>query len=180
MRLFISINLDDEVRGDIAAVSDELRRRSAKGTFTLPENLHITLAFLGESDQSQLESAIEVMNAVDCDAFELRLEGIGRFRKHGGGRGDIWWAGVRKSEELLRLQKELTTELRLAGFDLEKRSYKPHVTIGRQIILKDHIDPGGLIGVSVRQPVESIELMQSERIADRLTYTSLYTSTLSF
>jgi len=177
MRLFIAINFDAIVRGDLAAVSDELRRRSAGGVFALPENLHLTLAFLGECDHYQMSAACVAMDAVTFDSFELRIEGIGQFKRPNPRSGDIWWADVKKSEPLLRLQKDLARQLRDAGFDLEHRKYKPHVTLGRQITLSDRIAHGGLLGVSVSQQVEQLELMQSERIAGRLTYTPLHSIT---
>jgi len=180
MRLFIAINFDAAVRGDLAAVGDELRRRSIGGTFTLPENLHLTLAFLGESDQYQLSAARAAMDAVTFDPFELRIEGIGQFKRANPRSGDLWWAGVKKSEVLLQLQADLVRHLRDAGIELEHRKYKPHVTLGRQIVLNEKVAHGGLLGVSISQQVEQFQLMQSERIADRLTYTPLHTTTARY
>ncbi|MCL2526679.1 MAG: RNA 2',3'-cyclic phosphodiesterase [Coriobacteriia bacterium] len=171
MRLFVAINFSDEVRGDLAAVSDELRRRSQKGRFTLSENLHMTLAFLGECGPDQYEKAKSAINALTFYPFEIRIEGIDRFKRR---EGDIWWIGAKKNSELTHLQKELVAELRVLGFDIEKRPFIPHVTLGRQVRLKESMSPGGLIGVSVRQQVDSIELMRSERHAGRLGYTTLH------
>ena len=171
MRLFLSISLNDELRGDLAAVVDELRRRASEGRFTLPENLHLTLAFLGECDQYQLDVAISAMNELHFEPFDLRIEGMGTFKQRGG---DLWWAGVQKCDELMTLQRDLARELRQQGFELEQRKYKPHITLGRQIHLPQH-SQGGLIGVSAKQQVNSFELMQSDRIGNRLNYTTLYT-----
>ena len=171
MRLFIAINFDDEIRGDLAAVADELRRRSIKGTFTLPENLHLTLAFLGDCSPQQCHAAHMVLDQLIFDSFDMRIEGIDRFKNRSG---DIWWTGVRKNDELTNLQKTLLRELEYAGFELEKRKFRPHITLGRQIELKSHVPNGGLMGISVPQSVRSIQLMQSERIAERLTYTPLH------
>ena len=77
-------------------------------------------------------------------------------------------------DELMALQRDLARELRQQGFELEQRKYKPHITLGRQIHLP-YQSQGGLIGVSAKQQVNSFELMQSERIGNRLTYTTLYT-----
>jgi len=171
VRLFVAVNFDDEVRGDLTAVVDELRRRSSKGTFTRPGNLHLTLVFLGECDQRQMEAARAAMDAVAFEPFRLCVEGFGSFKRRDG---DVWWAGVARNESLSRLQADLIVQLRDVGFDLEGRKYKPHVTLGRRIVLDTSTGQGGLLGVSVSQPVHHIELMQSERIGGKLVYTPLY------
>ena len=167
MRLFIAININSETRSKLLALCDELQRKSARGRFSLPENLHLTLAFLGECDAMQTTAAKEAMEAVVFDPFDLVIERIGRF-KHGG--GDIWWAGVQENKSLLGLQKTLTSALRSKGFHLEKREYSPHITFGREIVtdvMPRSLEPFG-------ETVSRIDLMKSEHINGKLTYTSIY------
>jgi len=134
----------------------------------------LTLAFLEECNQQQKVAIQGAMDATSFDPFELRIEGVGCFKRSNPRSGDVWWAGVRKNESLLQLQADLVRQLRDAGFELERRKYKPHVTLGRQIIMNERFAHGGLLGVSILQRIHCFELMQSERIADRLTYTSLH------
>ena len=167
MRLFIAINFNDSTRSRLLALRDELRSHSERGNFSLPENLHLTLAFIGECNTAQTAAAKTAMGAVNFDPFDIQIERIGRFKRDGG---DIWWAGLHGSKLLLDLQRELTDKLIAAGFALEKRDYKPHITLGREVVIDTapwQIEPFG-------ETVTAIDLMKSERIAGKLTYTAIY------
>ena len=107
------------------------------------------------------------MDAVNFAPLDVHIEHIGRFKRNGG---DIWWAGLRGSKPLLDLQRGLTDKLINSGFALEKREYKPHITLGREIVTDAvpwQIEPFG-------ETVSGIDLMKSERIAGKLTYTAIY------
>jgi 2'-5' RNA ligase len=94
------------------------------------------------------------------------IERIGRFKRDGN---DIWWAGVRKSNALFELQGKLINKLIVAGFSLESRKYSPHITLGRKVasnVEPRWIEPFGEI-------VSKFELMNSERINGKLTYTPI-------
>jgi len=168
MRLFVAVNFNNDTRSSLLGLRDELRSRSERGNFSLPENLHLTLAFLGECDTKQFESAKSAMAAVLFHPFDVRIERIGKFRRD---RGDLWWAGLHGSKPLLDLQRDLTERLIAAGFTLEKRDYKPHITLGREVFTDAvpwRIDPFG-------ERTSGIDLMLSERVSGVLTYTAIYT-----
>ena len=167
MRLFFAINFSNETRARLLALRDELRLHSERGRFSLPENLHLTLAFLGECDAKQTGAAKSALDMTDFEQFELIIERIGRFRRNGG---DIWWAGVQASKPLIDLQRGLTDRLIDTGFSLEKRKYSPHITLGREVVT-DAV-PRQL--TSFGETVTSVELMKSERIGGKLTYTAIY------
>ena len=167
MRLFIAINFNNETKTGLVAIRDELRSRSARGNFSLSENLHLTLAFLGECDAKQTAVAKAAIDAINFEPFDIMIERIGRFKRDGG---DIWWAGVKESKALLDLQRDLTDKLIAAGFELEKRKYSPHITLGREVVTEAvpwQIKPFG-------ETAHKIDLMKSERISVKLTYTSIY------
>ena len=167
MRLFIAINFNDKTRAQLVALRDELRSRSKRGNFTVAENLHLTLVFLGDCDMEQTSVVKSAMDEINFEPFPLNIERIERFKRDGG---DIWWAGVQASKPLIDLQNELTHKLIEAGFTLEKRKYSPHITIGRQVVTNTapwRIEPFG-------ETITGIELMKSERIGGKLTYTAIY------
>jgi 2'-5' RNA ligase len=173
MRLFIAINFNDTTRSALLALRDNLRSYSKRGRFSLPENLHLTLAFLDECNAKRTAAVKAAMDTVSFEPFDIQVERVGRF-KRGGGEWDappaIWWAGLRECKPLLDLQRELTDKLIAAGFALEKREYKPHITLGREIVTDAapwQIEPFG-------ETVTSIDLMKSERIDGKLTYTAIY------
>ena len=167
MRLFIAINFNGETRSRLLALRDELRSHSERGRFSLPENLHLTLAFLGECDERQTTAAKTSMDEAVFDPLEVDVDCIGRFKRDGG---DIWWAGVRENKALLDLHQKLTSGLCSRGFSLEKRKYNPHITLGREVVtetLSRPIEPFG-------ETVSRIDLMKSERLGGKLTYTSIH------
>jgi len=84
--------------------------------------------------------------------------------------GDIWWAGLREDKPLMDLQRGLSDNLRAAGFALESRKYSPHITLGREVVTDAkpwRIEPFG-------ETVGAIDLMKSERIRGKLTYTAIH------
>ena len=168
MRLFIAINFNSNTKSKLLALRDELRTHSSRGNFSLPENLHLTLAFLGECDARQTAAAKAAMGSVRFEPFLLTVERIGRFRRDGG---DIFWAGVRENKPLLDLQQELTEKLIAAGFSFDRHKYSPHITLGREVVTEWPPRRFEAFG----EKVSSIELMNSERLQGKLTYTVIHT-----
>ncbi|OQB13835.1 MAG: 2',5' RNA ligase family [Firmicutes bacterium ADurb.Bin193] len=162
MRLFVAICFDDETKRKLQSATEKLKSLAEKGNFTRTENLHLTLAFLGETQKRK--QAEKAMDSIVAFPFEMKISGLGRF-------GDIYWARAIKTEELLRVHTRLVQSLAKEGFDIPQGEYTPHVTLGR--------------GVKIRQPfdfdipemtvyVDRIVLMKSERINGRLVYTGIY------
>ncbi len=166
MRLFIAINFNPEIRSKLVSLADDLRSKSTKGRFSAPENLHLTLVFLGECDEKQAADAKSAMAAVKFKPFALDIHSLGRFKRAGG---DIWWAGISKNKALAKLYDDLTKKLSEFGFQIEKRKFTPHITLGREIITK--VSPR--LFEEFGQTIDKIELMKSERIAGKLTYTAI-------
>ncbi|MCL2126352.1 MAG: RNA 2',3'-cyclic phosphodiesterase [Oscillospiraceae bacterium] len=167
MRLFVAINFNNETRARLLALRDELSAKSERGNYSAQENLHLTLAFLGECDEKQGADARAAMEASSFGQFPVHVDRIGRFKRNGG---DIWWAGLQESEQLIRLQQDLTDNLTEAGFALKRRKYSPHVTLGREVVTVAKpwdIEPFG-------EMVSAIDLMKSERIRGKLTYSSIF------
>lgn len=173
MRLFIAINLNDEIKDYLEAAIRELSRKAAVGNFTRRENLHLTLVFLGEVGTDRLGAVKSAMNRVKGEPFRLSFSGFGKFNRRGG---DIHWAGVDKSEALFTIQKQLAAELEKAGFSLEDREYSPHLTLGREVRLTEPPETvyGSLLSVKPEMAVSRISLMKSERINGKLVYIEIY------
>ena len=170
MRLFIAINFNDATRAKLIALRDELQNKATYGRFPASDNLHLTLVFLGESGEKQTADAKSAMDAVNFEPFIVTIDRIGLFRRHGG---DIWWAGVRESKPLLNLHGDLTKKLADVGFELEKRKFSPHVTLGREVETNEpprEIEP-------FSETVSSFELMKSEHTRGKLVYTAIHKTT---
>ena len=170
MRLFIAINFHDEVKAQLLQAQMALRRTTASGSFTRPENLHLTLVFLGETPPWRVGEIRRVMDATPAEPLTLRFDGMGKF-------GDTWWVGMQNNPALTGLYNHLAQGLKAAGFPVESRQFKPHLTLAREI----HLLEGAAVAQTEGFLAEArvIHLMKSERINGKLTYTSIYEKQLT-
>ena len=169
MRLFIAVCFEEEIKDSLQNVTEQLKNMSLHGNFTKRDNLHLTLHFIGET--SAVSALKNAMNSVDFPEFNLHISKCGTFRSD---VGDIYWMGLDESEPLLRLYSDLGAELRKHGFKTENRAFRPHLTLGREVIIGDGFDKRKLKTDESVIKVNSIHLMKSERINGRLVYTSIY------
>lgn len=124
-RLFVALELPAELREQLAAL-----RRGLPGARWVPEDqLHLTLAFLGEVEGPAFAAVKQGLNGVRSDPFELELAGTGRFPPRGQPR--VLWAGVRDPAEVSALAAEVRRCLARRGLPLDERRYAPHVTLAR-------------------------------------------------
>ena len=125
MRLFVAFTFTDGFRAELVKAQRALRRLGVSGGFTRPENLHLTLFFIGETDKAEAVKA--ALDTLEFEPVRLELEGMGSF-------GDTIWAGVRLTREFRAAADAVAKALYAsgAGFKLEKRSFVPHVTLVRR------------------------------------------------
>lgn len=124
MRVFLALPLPDEVLSALRVQQFLLPLPAAVD----PDGFHLTLVFLGEVQDWDLEAAHERFEGCRVPPFELRLQGLGLF---GGSKPRAAWAGVAASEPLARLQGKLEHAARASGIAVERRKFVPHVTLGR-------------------------------------------------
>ncbi len=138
MRLFIAIELTDEIRAALAAVQRELRRAQADVTWTKPDHQHLTLKFLGEVE-AQLVPAItqacqQAVSAIH--PFSVSLKDTGAFPHLKQPR--VLWIGLERGlAELRELHARLDEHLAPLGFEKDARAFKPHLTLGRVKSMKN-------------------------------------------
>lgn len=177
MRLFIAINLNNDNKDNILKIINELRKQSVRGNFTTRPNLHLTVVFIGEIEDSREGDIINAINSITVLPFHITISGLGRFK--GRDNGDLYWLGISENKSLNILYKQLFNALIDFGFEIESREFKPHLTIGRNVITNstviDRLKENLPLFTNV---VKSIDLMKSERINGILTYTKLYSKTL--
>ena len=161
MRLFAAIRFSPAVRSALLDAVSALRRQGA-GTFTRPENLHLTLAFNGETDrQDAAKAALD--RACAGGPVALTVEGLGHF-------DDLWWTGVRENRKLEALALGVQQSLRDAGFSIERRHWKPHITLVRRWRgPRPH-----LVIPPATMTARRVSLMRSDRVDGRLVYTEVY------
>ncbi|MCE6952147.1 RNA 2',3'-cyclic phosphodiesterase [Cereibacter sphaeroides] len=124
IRAFVAIDLPDEIRSALT-LEQFLLPMPRK---IEPENLHLTLAFLGEVSDEVLEAAHEGFAGITVPPFRIAIAGLGLF---GGSRPRVVWAGVEAGDELARLQSKIDRAARVAGAEPDSRRFLPHVTLGR-------------------------------------------------
>ena len=164
MRLFIAIQPDRQMKDALRAVQNELRRRGVEGNYTRMENLHLTLAFIGEYPEA--DTVLDALQGLRFDPFTIRTEGFGSF-------GDLWWMGLGSDGELDALDKRLRHLLADAAIPFDRKSFRPHVTLIRQP--RFHTDPhlDSLLIPVAEMTVDKVSLMLSTRGKNGMIYTEL-------
>ena len=168
MRLFYAITFKEETKEELYKYRNMIAEKSVKGNFTTLNNIHLTLEFIGEADGKGLKVLADVLHQLKSYPEKLMLSSTGSFNK---GNKEIVWLGIEKNEELIRLQCELREVLINNGFKIEGRSYKPHITIGRQVVTIGEIQEVHVKPMEI--PIKSIALMESKRINGELVYKPL-------
>ena len=164
LRVFFAVWPDPSLRTSLAALAADVARE-ARGRPTARENIHLTLAFLGEQPASRMAALCALAARVDGARFALTLDEIGCFRKAG-----IAWLGASTPQlELIALQKRLTSELRARGFPVDERPYAPHLTLARRVELGIRRS----LTIPIVWRVSSFALMASETMASGPSYRSL-------
>lgn len=132
VRLFAALSIPPDV-------AETLKRRQSglPGAKWRPEEaLHVTLAFYGEMDERTADEVASELARATVDPFDLELSGVGAFGE--GHRTHAIWAGVAPNERLNVLAGRCRAAGERAGLTLEKRAYRPHVTLA---YLKPQADP---------------------------------------
>lgn len=125
IRLFVGLELPERTRDRLAGLCSGV----PGARWVAPENLHLTLRFIGEVDYDAAEEVDSALQRLQAPAFTMTLEGAGIFGKPAAAR--VLWVGVRRCEPLIHLQAKVKASLRLAGLDEEERKFSPHVTLAR-------------------------------------------------
>lgn len=164
MRLFIAIGFTEEIKNAIKNVMDAMRAQGVHADFTAVENLHLTLAFIGETPSGRIALIREAMENVPPPKIDITLNGIGNF-------GDLLWVGLKENRNLSAYVKELRSSLRSMGIAFDGKPFKPHVTVARRA------KPNADFTVSVAETsmqAANVSLMKSERVGGKMRYTELF------
>jgi RNA 2',3'-cyclic 3'-phosphodiesterase len=176
LRVFIAIEFDKSIKEYLFTKQMHLKEYAAKGNFTIQENFHLTLNFIGESSPQQIEKLKEVIDTaiVNVLPFKLVLDKPGQFSK---GNTKIIWVGTKKSNELDSMYGDLSKSLEQYGFKKDERGLSPHITLGREVVLKaDFAEIIKAIHLTPEEiSVDKLSLMESARVNGILKYIPIYT-----
>lgn len=135
MRLFVALQIPSAVRGNLDALIKELRAlepasSTKKSRWVRPENLHVTLKFIGETSPEKLEAIGAALSAVhSVQPIELRFRGLGFFPNEK--RARVLWVGIEAPPSLAAIAGDVDLNLEKAGFRREDRAFTPHLTLAR-------------------------------------------------
>ena len=124
MRLFTGLKIPPRIADQL----DALRGGLHGGRWIEREAYHITLSFIGKVEGKAIDELCRTLSELQTQAFTLQLQGMGCF---GASRPRALYAGVKPSQKLTALQDAQAKAIRATGIELEKRKYRPHVTLAR-------------------------------------------------
>jgi RNA 2',3'-cyclic 3'-phosphodiesterase len=133
-RIFVAVDISDDVRRKVSTYIQELREEfsNLRVGWEKTEKLHLTLKFLGDSDENQIEKLREIVRNIagQVSKFSLKIAETGVFPSPRNAR--ILWIDVKDEKgSLAKINRLLETECEKIGFSKERKNYKPHLTIAR-------------------------------------------------
>ena len=141
MRLFIAIQLSDEMKKALVACMHDLKKQGVEGNYVPAQNLHLTLAFIGEyDDPAKVEK---------------------------GNFGNLLWVGVKGNQKLKTYVKDLRDALRAAGIPFDNEKFVPHITLIRKAASKK---PYQVHLPKAEMTVKKVSLMKSEMKNGKVAY----------
>ncbi|MBS7623293.1 RNA 2',3'-cyclic phosphodiesterase [Candidatus Bathyarchaeota archaeon] len=131
IRSFVAVDVEDHgLRQRFAEFQKGLLEAGADLKLVAPENMHLTLRFLGEIEEGEIHRVIDVMSTLSIQPFAIRFIGAGAFPSLN--RINAVWVGIRDgSEELTEIVDELEPRLRTIGIPPDRKGFSPHLTIAR-------------------------------------------------
>ena len=173
MRVFIGVRLPEAIKEQLGAVQEEVKRASLKGSFTDPDNFHLTMRFIGEVNPEQ-KSAIETALArctQEQVPFLIETAGLGYFFKKNKW---IIWLGIKENRPApSTLMNSLTRNFwRKQRQSADEVAFIPHLTLGRGIVLSQEWETLSKVPLPSDQkiPVTALTLFESVRVNGKLVY----------
>lgn len=158
MRLFIAIQLSEKMRKALVSCLHDQKKQGVEGNYVPAQNLHLTLAFIGEyRDPEQVK---RILASVPLPAFRLALSEKGNF-------GNILWAGVKGNQKLKTYVRDLRAALKNAGIPFEDDRFTPHITLIRKVSARS---PYQVHLPKAEMEVKRASLMKSETKNGKVTY----------
>ncbi len=129
MRLFMAVDIDDEIRRRIGVFADGVRGFAPEARWVGPETLHVTLKFIGEYPESDLGQLKQALREVRGSASQIAFHGYGFFPTPKAAR--VFWVGMEADANLGLLATAVDKATANFGVAPEERAFKPHLTLAR-------------------------------------------------
>jgi RNA 2',3'-cyclic 3'-phosphodiesterase len=183
IRTFIAVELPSDVRNALEALQGKLKSGGDRQVkWVEPENMHLTLHFLGNIDPLTVDKVVSAINqgAIGTHPFQIQVGGLGVFPN--AQRVRVIWVGLAGDiEKLAGLQKSIGANLEPIGFIPEKRPFTPHLTLGRVKEFARPEERAAIGQIIVKTPfnqkfeitVSTVNLMKSQLTRQGPIYTRL-------
>jgi len=178
-RVFTAVALDDKIKARLVEMQQQLRTTKADVAWVHPENLHLSMVFLGDMPAHTLETLCRLIRETACGIkpFMMTVDGIGAFGAPHAPR--VVWAGVPVSPALGLIHHSLSVAFASHGWQIDPCAYRPHITLGRirsgreRVALAGMIETLGAVSMGAMS-VAKLTLFRSVLKSDRAYYTALY------
>jgi 2'-5' RNA ligase len=128
MRLFVALDLEEEIRRGVARFIEDLRELAPQARWVNAESLHVTLKFIGEVPEARVKEIQTALSGVRWARTALEFQNCGFFPTAKAAR--VFWIGI-TSPTLAQLATKVQEAVAEIGIPKEKRDYSPHVTLAR-------------------------------------------------
>ena len=179
MRIFYAVKFSDNIKTALDASLPEIKKHTVKGSFTEKDNFHITLVFVGECEENQLDDLKKVVDSTVAEfnglTIKAKIDGLGSFSRPDD---ELLWVGVKTDPEniLEKISKVIIEELFKCGIIIKDdgKKFTPHITLARRVVFKNITsrDYKQLKFNPIIFPIKSITLMES--IQEMTTVTTSY------
>jgi 2'-5' RNA ligase len=134
-RLFISLKIPDNILQQITSIRKKIYGSGIIRKWESEDKQHLTLKFLGDTDkEDEIKNALQkLLN--NKEKIYCKLKTFGLFYRNE--IPNILWVSIQQNDQLYKLHESIENSMQKLGFDKEKRSFKPHITILRNKISKD-------------------------------------------
>ncbi len=131
LRLFIAIDIPEHIKREISELIDILRKYDVDIKWVIPENIHITLKFLGATPETLIgkirESLLPIVSSYEPFYISIQSTGVFPNEKY----PKVMWIGIMDSDLLKELRDSIETTSSLLGFQKDDKEFHPHLTLGR-------------------------------------------------
>jgi 2'-5' RNA ligase len=169
LRLFIGLDLPENIKDKLGAIEEELKKFVSSGKWVRRENLHLTLKFLGYCEEDKVEAISQKIKEVAQirQTFDFRLRNLGAFPSIK--RARVLWVGINEgAREFQALQEEIDKAVTDLGFPPEERQFHPHITVARLKIPR-RLDENRLQNLSSQIPDETLKARSIILFQSKLT-----------
>lgn len=129
MRLFVALDVDDEIRQRIARFAEGVQGFAPDARWVKPESVHVTLKFIGEQPDAEVARITESLRTIKARGTQIHFYGYGFFPTVKSAR--VFWVGMESGSELVSLAAAIDQKTLALGIPKEERAFSPHLTLGR-------------------------------------------------